>query len=765
MGLNGILPALEWNGVPASVFDSSLNSPLHEIPLRHCEPRGLGADVKLAESPEVSTYSDADMEVLGETSPHQWTSADSPKECKYVSLLSMALILNSHHDLDGLFLALKSELAKVIELDFIAVALVDPALQKVEWRTGRSGHGVQWSTVAGRREEMISRWVYEHQRPLVIPSLVKDGVSRDGSNDLTGDELRSAWAIPLTFAQKRIGSLLVGSKREGAYLRTDVGFLFSIASTVASAVNDALKFEAHRRAEADLRNEKERLRLLLEISSRVASTLEFKGLLRTVTAGVCRVMHCDAVAVHLPSRATSTLELIAIDTREGRESIDERVLHPNKRCVRHRPDEVFRSRKPMLLDATEVTSWSSDGECSVCSSASGKVVRSVCSLPLLCRGRVLGVLELVRESEPAFTQSEIDFMGQVADQIAIALENSLAHEQITALKNQLARESLCVGDERRNEHGFEEIIGRSAAIRAVLHKIETVAPTDSTVLICGETGTGKELVARAIHGRSQRHGNPFVKLNCAAIPTGLLESELFGHERGAFTGAIAQRIGRFELAHRGTAFLDEIGEVPLELQPKLLRVLQEREFERLGSARTLKTEARLIAATNRDLCQCVAEKVFRADLFYRLNVFPIHVPPLRDRREDIPILVRHFVQHYARKMEKTIDTIPSETMEALVRHRWPGNIRELQNLIEHSVIVTFGPVLKVPLAEIQASAAITPDGAKSRTLEEVERDLIVSTLKDTNWVQSGPAGAAARLGMSRSTLQSRMKRLGIVRTR
>ena len=317
----------------------------------------------------------------------------------------------------------------------------------------------------------------------------------------------------------------------------------------------------------------------------------------------------------------------------------------------------------------------------------------------------------------------------------------------------------------RSEAGFEEIIGRSAPIRAVLRKIETVAPTDSTVIIYGETGTGKELVARAIHERGPRSSNSFVKLNCAAIPTGLLESELFGHEKGAFTGAIMQRLGRFELANRGTAFLDEIGEISLELQPKLLRVLQEREFERLGSTRTIKTDARLIAATNRDLAACVEERTFRADLFYRLNVFPIHVPPLRERPEDIPLLVRHFAQYFARKIHRVIDTIPSETMEALVRYSWPGNIRELQNLIEHSVIVSPGPVLQVPLAALQFQTAPAPDGTKRGTLEEAEREHILATLKETKWVISGPKGAAGRLGINRSTLQFRMKKLGILSAR
>ena len=315
----------------------------------------------------------------------------------------------------------------------------------------------------------------------------------------------------------------------------------------------------------------------------------------------------------------------------------------------------------------------------------------------------------------------------------------------------------------RSDSRFSEIIGTSAALRRVLQAVETVAPTDATVLLLGETGTGKEVIARAIHKLSRRSAQAFVKLNCAAIPTGLLESELFGHEKGAFTGAIAQRIGRFELAHRGTIFLDEVGDIPLELQTKLLRVLQEREFERLGSSRTLRTDARLIAATNHNLSAMVEAQEFRADLFYRLHVFPICVPPLRERREDIPLLVRHFVAQCARQMHRTIDTIPSATMDALCRYPWPGNIRELQNCIERAVILSPGPVLQVPLDDLRSGALPSPEPGQRQTLEETDRALILATLKETKWVLAGPKGAAVRLGLNRSTLAFRMKKLGIVR--
>jgi formate hydrogenlyase transcriptional activator len=357
----------------------------------------------------------------------------------------------------------------------------------------------------------------------------------------------------------------------------------------------------------------------------------------------------------------------------------------------------------------------------------------------------------------------LDFLKQVSNHIAMAVENALAFEEIKALKEQLAREELKVDDDFQIDDRFDEIVGKSSALRRVLQQVETVAPTDSTVLICGETGTGKELIARAIHNLSARKGNAFVKLNCAAIPTGLLESELFGHEKGAFTGAVAQRVGRFELAHRGTVFLDEVGEIPLELQTKLLRVLQEREFERLGSTRTIHTDARLIAATNRDLSEMVQDQRFRSDLFYRLNVFPVRVPALRERPEDIPMLVRHFAQHFARRMNKEIETIPSETMTVLTRYLWPGNIRELQNLIERAVILSPGPVLRVPLQDLMARAMPESEKSQPQTLEEVERAHILNALKETKWVISGPHGAAGRLGMNRSTVQFRMKKLGIVR--
>jgi formate hydrogenlyase transcriptional activator len=526
--------------------------------------------------------------------------------------------------------------------------------------------------------------------------------------------------------------------------------------SIAEAVEDGVGSDESRSTQEDLKLEKERLGLLLELNGQIVSNLELRDLLHTLSSIVRRVMQCDAVAVHMPDEENSSLQLFALDPQVcesgGRE--DHEWLEESRSSERIR--EVFRTRKPIVSGHSGIGHQEA-------SQVNGTETRCGCAVPLISRQCTLGVLELGRRQGRGFTQEDLAFVKQIAGQVAIAIENALAYSEIKALKDRLAREKLYLEDEVRSEHGFEAIIGRSAAIREVLRQIETVAPTDSTVLICGETGTGKELVARAIHERSPRSSNAFVKVNCAAIPAGLLESELFGHESGAFTGAITQRIGRFELANHGTAFLDEIGELPLELQPKLLRVLQEREFERLGSTRTLKTDARVIAATNRDLEECVKASIFRADLYYRLNVFPIYVPALRERSEDIPLLLRHFVQHYARQMSRTIDTIPSETIAALVHYQWPGNIRELQNLIERSVILSKGPVLRVPLSGLNSSNGTRPDGARRRTLEEAEREHILATLKETKWLVSGPRGAAARLGMNRSTLQFRMKKLGILR--
>jgi len=500
---------------------------------------------------------------------------------------------------------------------------------------------------------------------------------------------------------------------------------------------------------------RDRLELLLNLSTMMTSALDFRDLLRALAATLRGVSQCHWVGIILSNPATKELRLYGIDTL-GTEG-DPVESTPVPRLA---SEAVFRSGKPLMADRVDAETFTSDA---AYRAAIRRGVRAFCDLPLISRGRVVGVLSLSSQVEGAFRSDDVEFLRRAAGQIAIAVDNLLVHDEIHELKQTLAREKVYLEDEIRHEMNFDEIIGTSALLRGVLKHVATVAPTDSTVLIHGETGTGKELIARAIHNLSRRQAHTFVKLNCAAIPTGLLESELFGHERGAFTGAIAQRIGRFELETRGTVFLDEVGEIPLELQTKLLRVLQEREFERLGSSRTLRTDARLIAATNRDLPTMVGEQRFRADLYYRLNVFPIRVPALRERPEDIPLLVRHFVQQFAKRMNRTMETIPSETMDALVRYRWPGNIREMQNLIERAVILSSGRVLRVPLEDVVGGLTDNRKPREHQSLADAERAHIMAILKDTGCVVSGPHGAATLLGVNRSTLQFRMKKLGITR--
>jgi formate hydrogenlyase transcriptional activator len=543
----------------------------------------------------------------------------------------------------------------------------------------------------------------------------------------------------------------MGRPERGAYTPPEVAFAQLVAAQVAVAVDNALHSQEAQALQQQLARERDRLQLLLEVTNSVIANLELRDVLRAVSATLRRVMHCDVAGVILPDAERHQLRVYALDFPDSQGFIREETLIPIEGSL---PGKAFQTGKPVVVDRFDPTEVS----CLI----AGEGLQSHCFLPLISRHRGLGVLGLGKRQEHAFTQDDVEFLTQVANQVAVAVENALAYGQIAALKDQLAQEKLYLEDEIRSEMHFEDIVGKSAALHRVLQQVETVAPTDATVLISGETGTGKELIARAIHQLSPRRPQAFVKLNCAAIPAGLLESELFGHERGAFTGAIAQRIGRFELANRGTVFLDEIGELPLELQPKLLRVLQDREFERLGSPRTLRTDARLIAATNRDLAALVDAQQFRADLFYRVNVFPVHVPPLRERPEDIALLVRHFAQQFARRLGKTIETIPSDTMQGLLRYPWPGNIRELQNIIERAVILSPGPVLQVPLADLKPPAT----GASPQnhgTLEEAERKHILAVLEETKWVLGGPNGAAVRLGMKRSTLQFRMRKLGIAR--
>ncbi len=506
-------------------------------------------------------------------------------------------------------------------------------------------------------------------------------------------------------------------------------------------------------ARAELARERDRLQLLLEVNNAVVSNLELPDVFAAISAFCRDRLHHEYTSLVLIDKENpDQLRLHALDFPSGKGLIREEMTVP---LVEVPANQAIQFRRPVRFDAETLRQMGTEGASLLLAEG---LVSGVC-LPLLTRNGVLGTLNLASFRPDAFGDEDVELLGQIAVQFAIALENAQAYCELEELKNRLAEEKLILEDEIRSGYQFEDLVGESQALGEVRRQVETVAPTDSTVLLLGETGTGKERVARAIHNLSHRKDAPFVKINCAAIPTGLLESELFGHEKGAFTGAIAQKVGRFELADGGTIFLDEVGDIPLELQPKLLRVLQEQEFERLGGNRTIRVDVRVLAATNRELSAMVADRQFRSDLFYRLNVFPIRVPPLRERAEDIPLLVRFFAQMYSRRLNRSIETIPTETMEALVRYPWPGNVRELENLIERAVILSPSTVLRVPLAELQSAGHPAPGSAA--TLEDVEREHIRQALRASRGQLSGPAGAAARLGMKRTTLQSRMKKLGI----
>jgi formate hydrogenlyase transcriptional activator len=561
--------------------------------------------------------------------------------------------------------------------------------------------------------------------------------------------------LPLTTAQGRLGAMSFVSTTPGAYSEAELEFLQQVARQVAVAVDNALNCERVQSFQKQLAQQRDRLEVLLEVTNTVVANLDLADLLAAISASLRRVVQHDYASLALLDRAQENLRLYALHFPSGTGILTERM---EGRAEGTPPERAILSRKPYVIREGDAD-FDVGSELGRLHRAEG--LKSAVFIPLINRDRVLGTLNVASRQRESFSPADIELLISAGGQIAIAVENALAFQRIAALKDQLAEEKLYLENEIQTEHNFEEIIGESPALTRALSQVETVAPTDSNVLILGETGTGKELIARAIHNLSSRRDRALVKVNCAAIPSGLLESELFGHERGAFTGAITQKVGRFELADRGTLFLDEVGDIPLELQPKLLRVLQEREFERLGNPRTLRVDVRLVAATNQDLAKLVEEKRFRSDLYYRLNVFPIAVPALRERTEDIPTLVRYFTQKYSRQMNKQIETVPAEGIEALGQYHWAGNVRELENFIERAVILTKGSDLYLPLAELKST--INDPSSAPATLEEAEREHILRTLRDTNWLVGGPNGAATRLGMKRTTLQSKMHKLNIIR--
>ncbi len=553
--------------------------------------------------------------------------------------------------------------------------------------------------------------------------------------------------VPMRSSGRLVGVLYLGSRKEGAFTKRHLELLKQIAIVSALFFENAL---AHR----TLEQEKGRLQTMLEISRALVSSLDPKKLFAEISNCIRHLVEQDYAHLALYEEDGGVMRIHGLDFPGGHGLIAAETVVQ----VSDSPAGLaFRESRMKSFNHGELEQIGSEFTRNLLTEG----IRSMYCFPLISRGRALGTLGIASKTDNAFATNEIEMLTQIAPQVAIAVDNSRAYGQIATLKDKLAKEKVYLEQEIRDALNFEEIVGQSAILSRVLDQVKTVAPSSATVLVTGETGTGKELIARAIHRLSPRHDGNFVKLNCAAIPTGLLESELFGHEKGAFTGAISQKIGRLELADKGTLFLDEVGEIPLELQPKLLRVLQDHEFERLGSTRTIRVNVRLVAATNRELASAVTKREFRSDLYYRLHVFPVRMPALRERPGDIPLLVQYFVHKFARRMNKQIDTIPSEAMMALESWSWPGNIRELENFVERSVILSEGTVLRVPLAELRPLEA--ESGFRKGTLEELEREYILQVLRQVGGVIAGSNGAAAKLGMKRTTLQSKMQRLGIER--
>ncbi|HWB98345.1 MAG TPA: sigma 54-interacting transcriptional regulator, partial [Bryobacteraceae bacterium] len=666
----------------------------------------------------------------------------------YKALFELSQSIAGHSDLESLCASLANSLRRVVTFDYLGLLLHEAGdnVLRLHVLSSQCPRGDSQKAVPVDDDTVLG-WVWRTQEPVVIAPVEEEKRWTDLIPHLLEDGIHSLTLVPLTTGDRKLGILGFGALDPVRPDACELAFLKRVASEFAVTVDSFLTRQ-------ELVRQHDRLRVLFEISNALVSKLSMNDLFAAISEQLTRVVNHDFAVLTLLDPETGKLQLSALHfPNEVRFEVENTTVRPEGLPM----GEALTTGKPVVVDKIDFERYPSP----LYRRFVEMGFRTGCFVPLVTPNGTRGVLDVARTSGQLYTREEVDLLVQVTSQVAIAVENSLAYRELAEIKEKLATEKLYLEDEIRFDQNLGNMVGESPAFQTVLKSIQVVAPTDATVLILGETGTGKELVARALHDLSPRSRRSFVKVNCAAIPANLLESELFGHEKGAFTGAFTQKVGRFELAHQGTLFLDEIAEIPLELQSKLLRAIQEQEFERVGGNRTIHVDARFVAATNRNLKEMVEEGKFRRDLYYRLHVFPLAVPPLRERKDDIPLLSRYFTQKYAHRMNRRIDSIPAAAMDALANYAWPGNIRELQNMVERSVILSRGPVLNLVMPEAAVPTAPAPRG--SPLSAAAERQRILNCLKETNGVVSGPNGAAARLGIKRTTLQSRMKKLQIER--